>query len=410
MLRPDEQTVPVVSSHSTQRSAVRASSGALFVLRVIALVAVLGSRAGSGENRSINQQIDRVMARGSEPGDPGFAVLVKQGPKIVFERGYGVREFGKPAKITPDTNFRLASLTKQFTAMATMLLVHDGKLHYEDRLSDIWPDFPAYGRAITVYQLLTHTSGLPDYETLMEAEEKAHGPRWSAENQIQDPEVLALLKAQTSGVFPPETKWEYSNSGYVILGMIVAKVSGMSYGEFLEKRIFRPLGMRTTIVYGKGKNQVANRAYGYTREDGTFKPTDQSATSATLGDGGIYSNVRDLAKWDDGLTSYALLDKQQMSQAWTPVRMPDGSPYYWPGNATDNREGPPKVVDYGFGWFLDAYQGRVREYHDGESVGFRSTIERYVKDNLTIIILSNRTDRSPRALGEGIADLILSSP
>src|SRR5208283_4022744 len=149
---------------------------------------------------------------------------------------------------------------------------------------------------------------------------------------------------------------------------------------------------------------------GYTREDGTFKPTDQSATSATLGDGGIYSNVRDLAKWDDGLTSYALLDKQQMSQAWTPVRMPDGSPYYWPGNATDNREGPPKVVDYGFGWFLDAYQGRVREYHDGESVGFRSTIERYVKDNLTIIILSNRTDRSPRALGEGIADLILSSP
>jgi CubicO group peptidase (beta-lactamase class C family) len=387
---------------------MRASFGALLVLSLVGLITALNTLRVTPE--TLEKQIAGLILSVSQPADPGFAVLVKKGPEIIFAKGYGVREFGKPGKIEPSTNFRLASVTKQFTAMAVMLLVHDGKLRYEDRLTDIWPDFPAYGKAITVRQLLTHTSGLPDYENLMEAEEKAHGPRWSAENQIQDAEVLKLLKAQAGGVFTPGTKWEYSNSGYVVLGLIVAKASGLSYGDFLQERIFAPLGMKNTIVYVQGKKEVENRALGHTREEKSFKVTDQSATSATLGDGGIYSNLEDLAKWDDALTKHPVLSETELSLAWTPVKMPDGSPYYWHKGPLDTSLTPPKVVDYGFGWFLDPYKGHQRQYHDGESIGFRSTIQRFANDNLTIIILSNRTDTSPRALAEKIADMMFAAP
>jgi CubicO group peptidase (beta-lactamase class C family) len=386
---------------------MRASLGVLLGLSFVGLT--VGTWAGGEILETVQKNIDAVILTVSKPADPGFAVLVKTGPKIIFEKGYGVREFGKPAEIAPDTNFRLASVTKQFTAMAIMLLVHDGKLRYEDRLTDVWPDFPAYGKTITVRELLTHTSGLADYENLMESDEKAHRPRWSAERQIQDAEVLDLLKAQTSGVFPPGTNWEYSNSGYVVLGLIVAKVSGVSYGEFLKQRIFVPLGMKTTVVYVKGKNEVANRAFGHTKEGDTFKVADQSSTSATLGDGGLYSNVEDLAKWDDGLAKFALLSEKEMALAWVPAKMADGSGYFWPANANDNKKAPPVAVQYGFGWFLDPYKGRVREYHNGESIGFRSTIQRYKDNDLTIIILSNRADVAPRDLAEQIADVMFAS-
>ena len=189
------------------------------------------------DDEELRQQVDSVVLNVTHGTDPGLALLVKRGASVYIEKGYGVREFGKPARIDPAANFRLASDTKQFTAMAIMLLVHDGKLRYEDRLTDIWSEFPAYGKDITVRHLLTHTSGLPDYEDLMEQAEKKSGPRWSAEKQIQDAEVLALLEQQATGKFAPGTSWAYSNSGYVVLGLIIAKRSGVSYGEFLERRI-----------------------------------------------------------------------------------------------------------------------------------------------------------------------------
>lgn len=386
---------------------MRASFGTLLVLSFVGVITASDTLSVTPE--TLQRQIAGVILSVGKPADPGFAVVVKKGPEIIFEKGYGVCEFGQPGKIEPNTNFRLASVTKQFTAMAVMLLVHEGKLRYENRLTDIWPDFPAYGKAITVRQLLRHTSGLPDYENLMEAEEKAHGPRWSAENQIQDAEVLKLLKAQASGVFAPGTKWEYSNSGYVVLGLIVAKVSGRSYGDFLQERIFAPLGMNSTIVYVKGKNEVANRAFGHTKQGPSFKMTDQSATSATLGDGGIYSNVEDLAKWDNALTKHTLLGETEMALAWTPAKMADGSEYFLPKSASNDKQDVSVPVAYGFGWFLDPYKGHLRQYHDGESIGFRSTIQRFVNDNLTIIILSNRTDTSPRALAEKIADVMFAA-
>src|SRR5882724_933983 len=160
--------------------------------------------------------------------------------------------------------------------------------------TEIFPDFPAYGKSIALRNLLNHTSGLPDYEDLMDAVEKTKGPTWTPEKQIHDDEVLELLKKEKNGKFAPGSSWSYSNSGYVVLGTIVAKVSGKTYGDFLRERIFTPLKMDHTIVFQKGENEVANRAFGHSKENNALKETDQSSTSATLGDGGIYSNLEDL--------------------------------------------------------------------------------------------------------------------
>lgn len=357
---------------------------------------------------STAKKVDAFFSSATSPDAPGIAVLVRENGNTIFERGYGVRDVHTKSRIDAHTNFRLASFTKQFTAIAIMLLVRDGKLRYEETLTDIFPDFPAYGKAITVRNLLNHVSGLPDYEELMEATEKASGPIWSPERQIQDDGVLELLKKEKRAKFAPGTSWSYSNSGYVVLGLIVAKVSGKSYGDFLREHIFTPLKMNHTIVFQKGKNEVANRAYGHSKENDAFKETDQSSTSATLGDGGIYSNLEDLAKWDDALRNHTLLSAKEMQPALTPVKLNNGSDPHWPNQANDDNLYPGKPVSYGFGWFLDPYEGHQRMWHTGSTMGFRSVIERVLGESLTIIILSNRTDLDLQKLSLQVADLFLS--
>jgi CubicO group peptidase (beta-lactamase class C family) len=384
---------------------MRGLAAAGFVLVFLANTAL--QAAGPSTDSALPGRIDSIFSGIIQAGEPGVAVLVKKDGKILFEKSYGVRDLHSHAKIDPQTNFRLASVTKQFTAMAIMLLIHDGKLHYEDHLTDIFPDFPAYGKDITIRNLLNHTSGIPDYAQIMDLQEKNGGPKWSPDHQIQDEEVLALLKAQPAGLFAPGTRWEYSNSGYVVLGLIVAKASGMPYGEFLQRRIFTPLKMNHTLVYEKGKNVIRRRAYGHSKENNKLVETDQSATSATFGDGGIYSNVADLAKWDEGLKKHTLLSEKETQPALTPVKLADGSEPHWPRDPHDTNPGEPPAVLYGFGWFLDPYQGHARNYHDGGTRGFRTTIQRFVDDHFTIVILSNRTDLNPNELSLKVADLLL---
>lgn len=372
---------------------------------------------------SRSRNLDAIFAPLVTPHSPGVAVLVVQDGKKLLERGYGLRDSHSAAKIDPRTNFRLASCSKQFTAMAIMLLVHDGKLRYDQKLTDVFPDFPGYGRAISIRNLLNHTGGLQDYETLMEQPENKG--KWNEDHQIQDGEVLTLLEQTDHGMFPPGRQWYYSNSGYVVLGLVVAKVSGQPFPEFLRERIFVPLKMDNTVAYVKGEHEITNRAYGHTKEGDSWKQTDQSSTSATLGDGGIYSSLEDLAKWDEALRSNKLVSKDEMQPALTPVTLPatsgtgDTQPR-WPANS-DRPEGTP--VSYGFGWFLDPYRGYPRMWHYGETKGFHSYIARVgarkpaaapaVNDRLasiTIIVLCNRTDISPESLALQVADLFLVSP
>jgi CubicO group peptidase (beta-lactamase class C family) len=374
---------------------------------VFLLCVAISSTGGEQPSEALQTRIASIFTPLVQAGEPGLAVMVKKDGKILFVQGYGVRQLSSPAKIDPETNFRLASFTKQFTAMAIMLLAHDGKVHYDDRLNRFFPDLPPYGKDITVRELLNHTSGLPDYAEIMEKTEKNGAPdKWSPEHQIQDEEVLALLKAQPVGKFEPGTRWEYSNSGYVVLGLIVAKVSRMPYREFLQRRIFNPFKMNHTVVYQKGINTVSNRAFGYSKENDKFVETDQSPTSATLGDGGIYSNVMDLAKWDEGLQKHTLLGESEMQPALTPVKLADGSEPYWPRDPQAASSTEPPAVMYGFGWFLDPYEGHARNYHDGGTMGFRTTIQRFINDHFTVIVLCNRTDLNPDALSLKVADVL----
>ena len=370
----------------------------LALLRTLLPALAVGAGAASAAD------IDAIFAPLADAKSPGVAVLVRRDGRTVFQRGYGVRDLRTLAPIDAKTDFRLASFTKQFTAMAIMLLVHDDKLRYDRRLTEILPDFPAYGQAITVRHLLTHTSGLPDHEDLMKPD------TWTAAHQIQDQEVLGLLQRQTAGKFAPGTHWAYSNSAYVVLGLIVAKVSGKPFGQFLHDRIFEPLHMRHTLVYVKGKNTVPNRAYGHTKEGDRFIATDQSPTSATQGDGGIYSNLEDLAKWDRALDSHSLLSEAEMRAALTPVKLNDGSQPEWPVRPNDDNLNPGKPVSYGFGWFLDPYQGRSRMWHTGGTMGFRTVIERFTTEKLTIVVLCNRMDLDPEKLGLQVGQLLHAWP
>jgi len=326
---------------------------------------------------------------------PGAAVLVLRSGHAVFERGYGVTDLHTRHAIDAETNFRLASLTKQFTAMAIMLLVHDGKLNYDEHLTDIFSDFPEYGKAITIRNLLNHTSGLQDYEDLMTPQAENTQPEKLV--QIHDSGVLDLLKQQRNTKFPPGTEWAYSNSGYVVLGLVAQRISGESFGQFLHERIFVPLHMDRTLAYEAGKNAVAHRAYGHTRMSGGWQETDQSATSATLGDGGVYSSLADLAKWDEALRTHRLLPESEMAPALTAVNVPSHPP----------EEPDGKSAAYGFGWFLNPYNGHARMWHYGETIGFRTSVQRFVDDGLTIIVLSNRADLDARSRALQLADLFL---
>ncbi|MGA8502489.1 MAG: serine hydrolase domain-containing protein [Candidatus Sulfotelmatobacter sp.] len=340
-----------------------------------------------------SSQIDAVFASLKSATAPGAAALVVHNGRVVFRRGYGVTDLRTLQKIDERTNFRLASFTKQFTAACIMLLASDGRLSYDDHLTRFFPEFPAYGNSITVRNLLNHTSGLEDYEDLLS--QQYPGMPEEKIPQILDAGVLKLLEQQTTVKFPAGTKWEYSNSGYAVLAMIVEKVSGKPFGEFLQERIFTPLKMNNTLAYERGKNKVPHRAYGHTRQVDGWHETDQSPTSAVLGDGGIYSSLDDLAKWDRALRLHTLLSEAEMQPALTPVQPTDG-PAKSPEGST---------VSYGFGWFLDPYQGHRRMSHNGETIGFRTTIQRFPDDQLTIIILANRADTNPEELALKVADL-----
>jgi CubicO group peptidase (beta-lactamase class C family) len=268
-------------------------------------------------------------------------------------------------KATPETNYRLASVTKQFTAAAVLLLVEDGKLRLDDPIRKYFPSLPARLDAVTVQHLLTHTSGIIDYEDVMPAGDTA---------QIHDAGVLQLLEAQDSLYFQPGTKYQYSNSGYSLLALLVQKVSGESFATFLHDRIFAPLGMKHTIAFEEGISTVSHRAYGHTLRNGAWVQKDQSTTSAVLGDGGIYSSIEDMAKWDD---------------AWYDSRLlSDGSRHLAtsPHVDTDNPD-----MKYGFGWRIS---GDLVS-HSGETSGFRNVIIRKPSHHTTVVLLTNRDDPAP---------------
>jgi CubicO group peptidase (beta-lactamase class C family) len=307
-------------------------------------------------------------------------VVIRDG-KVIVRQAYGTADLERHVAATPETDYRLASVSKQFTAMAVMLLAKDGKLRYDQPIRDFLPELPAAARTVTIRHLLNHTSGLWDYEDLIPE---------SRTTQLDDRDVLAYVAAKDSLYFPAGTQYRYSNSGYVLLGLIVMRASGIAFPEFLRARIFGPLGMSATVAHVEGSDTVPHRAYGYSPRGGGFEQTDQSVTSATLGDGGIYTNVDDMTRWDRALSEATLVDAAMLEQATTPPQLP--------GNA---------ATQYGFGWFVDSYRGEKRWRHTGETSGFHNAILRFPARHLTIIVLTNRSSGEPDAIAERIADRVL---
>jgi CubicO group peptidase (beta-lactamase class C family) len=325
--------------------------------------------------------VDDLFTAYSGPTVPGASVVVVSDGHVVVRRAYGMADLEHHVAATPETDYRLASVSKQFTAMAVMLLAQDRKLGYDQSVRDFLPELPAAAQSVTVRHLLNHTSGLWDYEDLIPESRTA---------QLNDRDVLGFLASKDSSYFPAGTRYRYSNSGYVLLGLIVARVSGMSYPDFLRTQIFSPLSLSATVAHVEGSDTVPHRAYGYSPRGGTFVQTDQSVTSATLGDGGIYTNVDDMTRWDQALYSTKLVIAQALELATTPPQLPGGA-----------------STEYGFGWFVDRYRGEKRWRHTGETSGFRNVILRFPGRRLTIIILTNRSSGAPQAIAERIADRLL---
>jgi len=328
--------------------------------------------------------VDGLMVAYAKPGDPGASVVVIHDGQIRFSRAYGLADVPSNTPATVETNYRLASLTKQFTAMAIMLLVADGKLRYDDRVVDVLRGFPGYAQQVRIRHLLNHTSGIWDYEDFV--------PENSAV-QVKDADVVGLVAQAGRMRFEPGTQVRYSNSGYAVLARVVEQVSGKSFAVFLRERIFEPLGMRGTVAYEAGISTVPRRAYGYAPDAGALRPRDQSPTSAVLGDGGIYSSVVDLAAWDRALEQHTLLAEAAQREAFTAANLPGGA-----------------SAHYGFGWFVDEDAGRPRLTHHGETCGFTNAIVRYPEQRLTVIVLTNRAGGDPWHVAQSIANRWLDRP
>ncbi len=329
--------------------------------------------------------VDKVMAPYTGDGVPGASLAIIRDGKIIYRKAYGYSDPENNVRAELHTNYRLASVTKQFTAAGVLLLVNEGKLSLDSRLTDHFEGFPAYGREITVRQLLNHTSGLEDYEDYV--------PDSALVNQILDQGVLEIVKKLNKGYFTPGSQYRYSNTAYALLALLIEKYSGKSYAAFLDERIFKPLGMNKSVAYVKGVSEVEYRAFGYSKDaEGRWYRRDQSSTSAVLGDGGIYSSIRDLFLWDQSLYTSRILPQETIRMAFSPNKTTDGQP-----------------VAYGLGWHLKTSdRGEEVVYHTGSTTSFRNVIYRIPSARFTVILLTNRNkpdENNMLALAEEIASV-----
>lgn len=329
--------------------------------------------------------VDRLFAPFAAPGAPGASVGIFRQGRPLLMRAYGLASLDPAVPTTPSTQFRLASLTKQFTATAVLLLIADGLLREDTPLAEILPELPDPPGAVEpvrIGHLLTHTSGLPDFEALLPADQA---------EPVRDADVLALLAKSAERYFRPGTAWRYSNSAYALLALVVERLGGRPFPEFLRERIFRPLGMERAVAYVTGGPEVAERAYGYSASADGFRFSDQSMTSAVLGDGGIYASLAELALWEAALVEGRLLPPALLKAAWTPARLADGT-----------------AIPYGFGWYVDEDRGRTRLTHHGETIGFTNAVIRYPREEVSVWVLTNRTASAPWELAQRLADEVLA--
>jgi CubicO group peptidase (beta-lactamase class C family) len=306
-------------------------------------------------------------------------LLVTRDGKVVRSEGFGLANVELQVPVKPETIFQSGSVGKQFTASAVMMLVEAGKIGLNDPLTKYFPEAPPSWKNVTVRELLSHTGGFGDY------------PKdFNFRKDWTEPQLLKLVESIPLA-YPPGTKWEYSNLGYLTLGILIHRVSGEFYGDFLQQRIFQPLGMQATRIISEG-DIVPNRAAGYRLVKGELKNQEWVAPAMnTTADGSLYFSILDLSKWDAALYEGKLLKPASFDLMWTPVKLKNGQP---------NKAG------YGFGWFIER-NGHRCIHHDGSWQGFETAIDRYVDDHLSVIALTNLAGAKPGEITKHVAEMYL---
>ncbi len=307
--------------------------------------------------------IDDLLSERFKPDEPGVAVIVCQDGIPLLRKGYGLANLELNAPVEPHTVFRLGSVTKQFTAVAILMLYEEGKLDLQDPLERFLPDYPTQGKTITVEHLLTHTSGIRSYTDM---------PEWMSlmRKDLKVEELIALFKDQPMD-FEPGERWQYNNSGYVLLGAILEKVSGMPYAQFIQERIFDPLAMKNAL-YDDPARLVPGRASGYSKGDQGFVNAGYLSMSQPYAAGSLACSVDDLALWDAALYTDNLLKPETLQKAWQSYHLLDG---------TDTR--------YGFGWGIGEYAGYQVIAHGGGINGFVCQVARIPELRLYTALLTN---------------------
>jgi CubicO group peptidase (beta-lactamase class C family) len=340
--------------------------------------------------------VSAVAAQNSQPPDPiaqyvtaemhrqhipGVALLVSRDSKPIRAQGFGFSNVELQVPVKPETIFQSGSMGKQFTATGIMLLVEEGKINLDDSITKYFKDAPPTWKPVTIRHLLSHTAGFTDY------------PKdFDFRKDYTEDQILKIIEG-IPPAFPPGSKWSYSNLGYATLGILIHRVTGKFYGDFLQQRIFRPLDMQTTRIISEA-DIVPNRAAGYRLVKGELKNQEWVAPALnTTADGSLYFSILDLAKWDAALYTEKILKRSSLDQMWTPAKLNNGK---------------PNSDHYGFGWFIEEKHGHRVIAHSGAWQGFKTHISRYVDDKLTVVVLANLAEAEPGKIADHVAELYLS--
>jgi CubicO group peptidase (beta-lactamase class C family) len=339
-------------------------------------------------NDALAKRIDAVMAELYKPDQPGAAIIVRKDGKTVFRKGYGMADLELGVPVAPDMVFRLGSITKQFTAVSVLMLAEQGQLGLQDEITKFLPDYPTQGRKITVEHLLTHTSGIQSYTDLPE-----WLPLWRKDLTL--PELIDLFKNKPMQ-FEPGERWSYNNSGYILLGAIIEKVSGETYESFVTNHIFKPLGMKGSC-YGSTERIIPRRVPGYQSGKDGFINAPYLSMTQPYAAGSLLSTVDDLAVWSDAVFSGKLVKKEWLDKALTPYKLKDG-----------------ESSGYGYGLCIADFGGHRSIEHGGGINGFTTYEITLPDDRVFLAILTNSAvegrDPEPRAVKIAWLALGLAEP
>jgi D-alanyl-D-alanine carboxypeptidase len=353
------------------------------LVAAVCVATVLRTAPAGAQAPAASNALDAVVQKSMEARKfPAVSIAVVKDGRTVVARGYGLADVEKSIPATEKTTYQLASITKQFTAAAVLMLVEDGKVSLDAKVTGILPGLPAAWSPVTVRHLLTHTSGIKSYTDVFGAKKVADG-------QVFTPNEILGLVTDAPLQFTPGDKFAYCNTGYYLLGMIVEKASGKPYAAFLTERIFRPLGMTSTALDDYADARPV-RARGYATASGKTALAAHTHPTQPFAAGALVSTVVDMATWDAALTARKLLKPASYDTMWTPMRLNDGT-----------------ASSYAMGWQVDQYRGHARQAHGGGIGGFSTFIARFPDDKVTIVALVNQSGGAAGALVNSIAELYI---